>query len=215
MEITYFGHSSFKIKGKSAVVVTDPFEPGSIGLKFPKHIEADIVTVSHTHPDHSATKEVEGSPYVLHSPGEYEIKGIGVVGIASFHDNTNGSERGKNTIFRYELEGISLVHLGDVGHVLSSSQVDDLDGVNILFIPVGGMSTINAAQAVQIVRDIEPDIVVPMHYGRPELDQKTYGQLSPVANFLKEIGKETVIPQAKLSITKDKIPAEMQVVVLE
>ncbi len=215
MEITYFGHSSFRLKGKSAVVVTDPFESGSLGLKFPKHVEADILTVSHAHPDHSATKEVEGSPYILHGPGEYEIKGVGVVGLASFHDDSNGSVRGKNTIFRYELEGLSLVHLGDVGHVLSSAQVDDLDGVNVLFVPVGGMSTITAAQAVQIVRDIEPDIVIPMHYGRPELDQKIYGGLSPVTEFLKEIGKEAVVPQAKLSITKDKLPAEMQVVVLE
>lgn len=215
MEITYLGHSSFRIKGKSAVLVTDPYNSEKVGLKFPKHVEADVVTVSHEHPDHNAAADVEGSPYILHGPGEYEIKGIGVVGLPSFHDADNGTSRGKNTIYRYDFEGLSIVHLGDLGHMLSSAQVDDLDTVNILFVPVGGVSTINAEQAVQVINDIEPDIVIPMHYGRAELDQSVYGALTPVSEFLKAIGKSDVIPQAKLSITKDKLPAEMQVIVLE
>ena len=215
MEITYLGHSSFRIKGKSAVLVTDPFSSEKVGLKFPKHVEADIVTVSHEHPDHNDAAVVEGTPYVVHGPGEYEIKGVGVVGIPTFHDAENGQTRGKNTVYRYDFEGLSIVHLGDLGHLLSSAQVDDLDTVNILFVPVGGVSTINAEQAVQVINDIEPDIVIPMHYGRPELDQATYGAMTPVSEFLKAIGKVDVVPQAKLSITKDKLPAEMQVIVLE
>ncbi len=215
MEITYLGHSSFRIKGKSAVLVTDPFSSEKVGLKFPKHVEADIVTVSHEHPDHNDAAVVEGTPYVVHGPGEYEIKGVGVVGISTFHDAENGQTRGKNAVYRYDFEGLSIVHLGDLGHLLSSSQVDDLDTVNILFVPVGGVSTINAEQAVQVINDIEPDIVIPMHYGRPELDQATYGAMTPVSEFLKAIGKVDVVPQAKLSITKDKLPAEMQVIVLE
>lgn len=215
MEITYLGHSSFRIKGKSAVVVTDPYASDTVGLKFPKHVEADVVTVSHEHPDHNAASDIEGSPYILHGPGEYEIKGVGVVGLPSFHDADNGATRGKNTIYRYDFEGLSIVHLGDLGHMLSSTQVDDLDTVNILFIPVGGVYTINAEQAVQVINDIEPDIVIPMHYGRPELDQAAYGAMTPVSEFLKAIGKSEVVPQAKLSITKDKLPAEMQVIVLE
>ena len=215
MEITYLGHSSFRVKGKSAVLVTDPFNSEKVGLKFPKHVEADIVTVSHEHPDHNDSSVIEGSPYIVHGPGEYEIKGIGVVGIPTFHDAESGQTRGKNTVYRYDFEGLSIVHLGDLGHLLSSAQVDELDTVNILFVPVGGVYTINAEQAVQVINDIEPDIVIPMHYGRPELDQAAYGAMTPVSDFLKAIGKDAVTAQSKLSITKDKLPAEMQVIVLE
>jgi L-ascorbate metabolism protein UlaG (beta-lactamase superfamily) len=214
MDITYLGHSSFRIRGKSATVVTDPFD-NSVGLKFPKKVEADIVTLSHDHEDHNAVSQLEGSPFVVRGAGEYEVKGVGIVGVSVFHDEKKGEERGRNTIYRIEVDGVSIVHLGDLGHTLTSSQVDDLDGVNILLVPTGGIYTIDASQAVQVVNDIEPSIVIPMHYGRTELNQKVFGQLQPVSDFLKEIGKADVVPQAKLTVTKDKLPAEMQVVVLE
>ncbi|HUD18917.1 MAG TPA: MBL fold metallo-hydrolase [Patescibacteria group bacterium] len=215
MDITYFGQSSFRLRGKSATVVIDPFDPGAVGLKFPKHTEADIVTVSHDHKDHNAVSEVEGSPFVVNGPGEYEIKGVGVVGMSVFHDDQKGAVRGKNTIYRIEIDGLSIVHLGDLGHTLSSEQVDELDGVNILLVPVGGFYTIDAARAVQIIRDIEPSIVIPMHYKTEGLNPKLGDVLAPLSVFMKEIGKEGIVPQPKLSITKDKLPAEMQVVVLE
>lgn len=215
MDITYLGHSSFKIRGKNAIVVTDPFASEEVGLKFPKHIEADIVTVSHGHGDHNATSAVEGTPHVVAGPGEYEIKGVGVVGVSVYHDDEKGTKRGRNTIYRIEIDGVSIVHLGDLGHVLSSAQVDELDGVNILLVPVGGVYTITPQQAAQVIADIDPAIVIPMHYGRPELNQKAFGELSPLAVFLKEMGKEGLTPVPKLAITKDKLPAEMQLVVLE
>ena len=214
MDITYLGHSSFKLRGKGATVVTDPYDSAMVGLKFPKHIEGDIVTVSHNHEDHNAVSQVEGTPYVVKGPGEYEIKGVGVVGLPVFHDDVQGASRGKNTIYRIEIDGVAIVHLGDVGHALTSGQVDSLDGVDVLFVPVGGIYTIDAGQAVAIIHEVEPSIVIPMHYGRPELNQKSFGELAPLATFLKEIGKEGQ-PQAKFSITKDKIPEELQVVVLE
>ncbi|KKU86228.1 MAG: Zn-dependent hydrolase of the beta-lactamase fold-like protein [Candidatus Gottesmanbacteria bacterium GW2011_GWA2_47_9] len=176
MDITYLGHSSFKLRGKNATVVTDSYDPAMVGLKFPKHIEADIVTVSHDHQDHNA---------------------------------------GKNTMYRIELDGVAIVHLGDIGDTLTSAQVDNLDGVDVLFIPVGGVYTIDATKAVAIIHEVEPSIVVPMHYGRPELNQKAFGELAPVAAFLKEIGKEGLTAVSKLALTKDKIPEEMQVVVFE
>lgn len=213
MDITYLGHSSFRIRGKNANVVTDPYDSDMVGLKFPKHIEADVVTISHNHKDHSAVDQLDGNPYVLNGPGEYEVKGVGVVGHTTFHDEEKGATRGRNIIFRIEIDGVSIVHLGDLGHVLSSDQVDELDGVGILLVPVGGLFTIDAAKAVTVINEIEPSIVIPMHYGRPELNQKNFSGLAAVAEFLKAIGKE-VVPQAKLSITKDKMPAEMQVVVL-
>ena len=215
MDITFLGHSSFRIRGKAATVVTDPYDSAMVGLKFPKHIEADIVTVSHAHPDHNAVSAVEGSPFVVHGAGEYEIKGVGIVGMPVFHDNEKGAARGGNIIYRMEIDGVSIVHLGDLGHPLSSAQVDELDGVNVLLVPVGGIFTIDASVAVQMVNDIEPSIVIPMHYGRPDMDQKAFGELTSVSTFLKEIGKADVVPQPKLSITKDKLPPEMQVVVLE
>lgn len=214
MDITSLGHASFRIRGKNATVVTDPYDPTLVGMKFPKHVEADIVTVSHEHTDHSSVAQVEGNPFVIKGPGEYEVKGVGVVGLSAFHDDQKGASRGRNTIYRIEIDGIAIVHLGDLGHTLSTSEIDELDGVNILMTPVGGVYSLTPAQAVAVVNEIEPEIVIPMHYGRPELNQKEFGGLSPVSAFLKEIGKEAT-PQLKLSITKDKLPAEMQVVILE
>src|SRR3989344_1723180 len=215
MDITYLGHSSFKLRGKNATVVTDSYDPAMVGLKFPKHIEADIVTVSHDHQDHNAISQLEGAPYVVHGPGEYEIKSVGIVGVSVFHDDAKGEVRGKNTMYRIELDGVAIVHLGDIGDTLTSAQVDNLDGVDVLFIPVGGVYTIDATKAVAIIHEVGPSIVVPMHYGRPELNQKAFGELAPVAAFLKEIGKEGLTAVSKLALTKDKIPEEMQVVVFE
>lgn len=214
MDIVYLGHSSFKLRGKQASVVTDPFGP-MVGLPYPKHTTADIVTVSHDHEDHNAAGIVEGNPFVVRGPGEYEVKGVGIVGVGVYHDDTGGSERGKNTIYRIELDGISVVHLGDLGHELSSAQVDSLDGVDILLIPVGGFYTIDAASAAKVVGEIEPRIVIPMHYLTAGLDQKAFGSLAVVEAFLKEMGKADVVPQPKLTISKDKMPEEMQVVVLQ
>jgi L-ascorbate metabolism protein UlaG (beta-lactamase superfamily) len=215
MDITYLGHSSFKIRGKTATVITDPYDATAVGLKFPKHVEGDIVTVSHDHGDHNEVSAVEGNPFIIHGPGEYEIKGIGVVGFPVFHDDQKGALRGRNTMYRIEVDGVSIVHLGDLGHMLTSDQVDNLDGVNVLMVPVGGLHTIDAATAVHLISEIEPSVVIPMHYGRPELNQKLFSQLSPISLFLKEIGKEGIAPLPKLVLSKDKIPSEMQVVILE
>ena len=215
MEITYLGHSSFKLRGKTVTVVTDPYDGGLVGLKFPKHTSADIVTVSHDHNDHNALTSVEGSPFVVGGPGEYDVKGVGIVGIGVFHDEVRGAKRGKNTIYRIELDAIRIVHLGDLGHTLTSDQVDGLDGVDILLIPVGGIYTIDAKVAAEVVTAIEPSIVIPMHYNREGLDQKMFGTLAPVSTFLKEIGKEGSQAQPKLAITKDKLPQELQVIILQ
>lgn len=215
MDITYFGHSSFRLRGKSADVVTDPYDSSMVGLKFPKNISADIVTVSHEHPDHNAISAVEGSPFIISGSGEYEVKGVAIVGIPSFHDDEKGKARGKNTIYRFEIDGMNIVHLGDLGHLLTAEDVDGLDGVDILLVPVGGFYTIDASTATKVISEIEPSIVIPMHYGRPELIQKSFGELTPLSVFLKEMGKTETTPVLKLSITKDKLPEEMQVVVLQ
>lgn len=210
MDITYLGHASFKIKGKTASVVTDPYSP-EVGMKFPK-AEADIVSVSHSHFDHNSPISVSGEPFVVQGPGEYEVKGVEIVGVDSFHDEKKGEERGKNTIYNFKIDKINVAHLGDLGqNTLSLEQIEELGNVDILLIPVGGHYTIDAANAVKIVAQLEPKIVIPMHYR--DTDNKI-DVLAPVENFLKEMGKEEVEPVNKFSITQDKLPEETQVVVM-
>lgn len=208
MDITSFGQSSFRIKGKTATLVTDPFDSAFTGLKFPKHIEADIVTVSHSHKDHSAVSQIEGNPFIVSGPGEYEIKGVGIVGIPSVHGN---GAKEVNTIYRIEMEDVSIVHLGDLGRMLTTEEVDELDGVDILMIPVGGTYTIDPVMAGKLISEIEPSLIIPMHYSRPGLKF----DLSPVSVFLKEMGQETVTAQPKLLVSKAKLPEQRQIVILE
>ena len=218
MEIFPLGHASFKLKGKAAVVVTDPYDPDMVGLKFPKHTLADVVTVSHAHPDHNfinAVDQGETEMVVISGPGEYEVKGVDILGIAAFHDPNGGKDRGKNTLYRIDIDGISVVHLGDLGHKLTEEQEAAVGSVDVLFIPVGGFYTIDAKMAVEVVTALEPAIVVPMHYQRAELDPQVFQGLASVSLFLKEMGKEGLMPQPKLKVTKDTIPEETQVVVLE
>lgn len=214
MDITPLGLSSFRIRGKSATIVTDPYDSTFVGLKFPKKIEADIVTISHDHKDHNAVSAIEGSPFLVQGAGEYEIKGVSVVGVPSFHDEEKGAARGRNTMYRIEVDGLAILHLGDLGHALTPEEIESLDGVDILMIPVGGVATIDAATAAAIVKEIEPSLVVPMHYQTPGLS-KVFANFSPVSAFLKEMGLEQVPAQPKLTISKDKLPEQMQVVVLE
>ena len=125
MEISFLGHSSFKLKGKTGSVVTDPFDPQMVGLKY-SGVEGDIVTVSHEHDDHNRVSLVKGAKKVISGPGEYEILGISILGFPSFHDDRKGSVRGKNTIYVFEIDGLRLAHLGDLGHALSEELVEDL-----------------------------------------------------------------------------------------
>ena len=213
MDITYIGHASFKLRGKHITIVTDPYKD-TVGLKFPKNITSDIVTISHDHDDHNQADNVGGLPYVIKGPGEYEVKEISVLGVSTFHDAQKGSTRGKNTMYRIEVDGLTILHAGDLGHTLSSEILEDIGNVDILLIPVGGFYTIDAKTAAAVVHDVEPSIVIPMHFGRPELNQEIFAKLTPLDAFLKEMGKEDVAPQPKLSMTKDKLPSELQIVVL-
>jgi L-ascorbate metabolism protein UlaG (beta-lactamase superfamily) len=208
MEITWLGHSCFKLKGKQATVITDPFSPG-IGYTLGK-VSAEIITVSHQHPGHSYIQGVSGEPRVLKGPGEYEAAGVLTVGVHTFHDSEKGAQRGKNTVFVIDVDDVMICHLGDLGHPLTAEQVAEIDGVDVLLIPVGGVSTIDAVQAAQIVRHLEPKIVIPMHY-KTEATKK---ELETVDRFLKEMGVKESVPQPKLLVNKNSLPLTMQVVVL-
>ena len=187
MDISYLGHSSFKIKGKTATVLNDPFDPSMVGIKFPK-TEADIVTVSHHHADHNQLERVEGVKKVISGPGEYEVMGVSFIGIASFHDSDKGENRGKNTIFVLEMDGLRLAHLGDLGEKLSQSQLEEIGDIDVLMIPVGGFFTIGPREASEIIQEIEPYFVIPMHYNCPDLNQSQFGKLSFLDDFLRESG---------------------------
>jgi L-ascorbate metabolism protein UlaG (beta-lactamase superfamily) len=212
MDITYLGHSSFKLKGKTASVITDPFSPEMVGLKYPK-VSADIVTVSHDHKDHNQADLVKDTRMVINTPGEYEIMGISIIGIPTFHDDKKGALRGKNTIFVIEIEDIRVAHLGDLGHVLSEKTIDKIGEVDILLIPIGGEYTINPSQSAQIVRDMEPNIAIPMHYKVDGMDEKTFGKLSDEKSFLAEVGY-MVERTDKLVIKKVSLEEEKKVVVI-
>ncbi|RJR15228.1 hypothetical protein C4579_02880 [Candidatus Microgenomates bacterium] len=218
MDITHLGHASFRLKGKKTAVITDPFDSAMVGIKFPK-VTADIITVSHHHHDHDMVSAVapasDKPPVVFDGPGEYESGGVEVVGIETFHDDKGGSERGKNTVYVIDVDGLYIVHCGDLGHKLTDAQVDMIERADVLMIPVGGHFTIDAKVAAEVVGQLEPSIVIPMHYGTTQLNQKNFSMLAPVSAFLKEMGVENVEPIAKLTVSRDKLPAEMQVVVLE
>lgn len=214
MDITFLGHSAFKIRGKDAVVLTDPFDPKVVGLRYPK-VEADIVTISHKHSDHNFLERVEKAKMVISGPGEYEISSVSIMGVASFHDDRKGELRGKNTIFVFEIDGLRIAHLGDLGHRLGDKILEDIGSVDILMIPVGGIYTIGSRIANEIVRDIEPTITIPMHYKVEGINEEIFGKLEKVDNFLSDIGLP-VEKIDKLSIKKVALSEEdKKVVVLE
>ena len=208
MDITWLGHSCFKIKGADATLVIDPFSPET-GYDLGQQ-EAQIVTLSHDRPGHSNAAAVGGDPKVLRGPGEYEIGGVLVLGIATFHDDTEGGEQGKNTVFIYEIDDITICHLGDIGHLMTTDQLEDVDEIDVLMIPVGGVTTLNAAQAAEQVRKLEPKIVIPMHYATPGHD----AHLEPVDKFLAEFGARETEPQNKLVVTRNNLPDTTKVVLL-
>lgn len=169
MNISYYGHSCFKITTKpygrateDVVIFIDPFDR-SIGLRPPQG-HADIVFISHNHYDHNNASALKDDPIIINLPGEYSVKGINAIGINSFHDTKNGAEKGLNTIFILETEEMRICHLGDLGCDLDTKQLEEIDGIDILFVPIGGKYTLDGKSAAELVKKIEPKIVIPMHY---------------------------------------------------
>ncbi len=202
------GHSCFRIKSSQAVIITDPFPP-DIGYTLGKQT-ADIVTVSHPHTSHSYDKGITGEHRLVKGPGEYEISGVLILGISTYHDSVKGQSRGKNTVYLMEVDGVAICHLGDIGHVLGDETIEEMGNVDILLVPVGGVSTINAAMAAEIIRKLEPKVVIPMHYKTPQ----TSRDLEPLDDFLKEMGQAQVEPRPRFNFSRTNLPLSTQVVVL-
>lgn len=216
MHIIWHGQSCFEIiasrqKGEQVKIALDPFSE-EIGLDLPK-LEPDILLITHDHHDHNNIKGVGGSPFLISGPGEYERKEIFIQGINSYHDEKEGKERGQNTVYTIEVEEMRLCHLGDFCQKeLTSEQLEKIGEVDILMVPIGGTFTLDAKGASKVISQIEPRIVIPMHYYLPKLKIKIDG-LEP---FLKEMGRKTVTPEPKLLIKKkDLTTEETKIVVLQ
>ena len=216
MDISYVGHSCFKLKTSKATVVTDPYDK-SVGFVLPK-LSADVVTISHDHADHNNSRVVGASsrrkkPFVIDSPGEYDIGGVSVFGVSGYHDDKKGELRGKNIMYSIVLDEISVAHMGDLGHTLTNRQVEELNGVDVLICPVGGHYTIDPKLVSEVVGQLDPSYFIPMHYKTNMHDAKTFAELIEVQDFLKIVGSE-LKTMDKLSVSKGSLPEETEFVVL-
>lgn len=209
MEIIWLGHSCFRIKGKDLTILTDPFDRSS-GYSLGK-VTADVVTVSHQAPDHSNVAGVGGNPKVVDGPGEYEIGGVLITGVAT--QRGEGREEGKlrNTAYLIEIDDLTVCHLGDLGHILTPQQVEQMNSADVLMIPVGGGNTISASEAAEVVSQIEPRIVIPMHFKT----DATSLPLDSVNKFLREVGMPDLKPQPKLIVNRGSLPEETTVILLD
>jgi L-ascorbate metabolism protein UlaG (beta-lactamase superfamily) len=211
MEIIWYGHSCFRIKDRNSTVVTDPYDK-SLGLALPRP-RADIVTVSNPAPHHNHTAGVKGEFKVVNGPGEYEINGTFINGIRMIDTKNQGNsiDRPENNVFVFYMENMTICHMGDLTHVPSQSQIDEMGNIDILMIPVAGKRALSAGQAAEVISLIEPHIIIPMHYQLPGLTVS----LEPVSKFLKEMGAAKIDPVANLKITQSQLPEETQIVLLE
>ena len=205
MEIDWFGHACFRLRGREGTLVTDPYSK-EIGLSFPRP-RGDVVTISHHHPGHAYADGVKGEPRVLDGPGEYEVKNIFVTGIQTAHDKRGGRDRGTNIVYSIEMDGLTICHLGDLGHVPTQPQAEAFGDVNILLVPVGGVSTIGGVEAAEIVALLEPQVVIPMHYQLADLAFK----LESTAKFLKEMELKTPDVVSSFKVSADSLPKETQI----
>ena len=210
MEITWYGQTCFRLSERGlATVVTDPYPP-DVGLAFPRP-RANVVTVSHDDSKCRYTKGVRGPFKLLDGPGEYEIGGVFITGIATFADGKRGALRGLNTVFTFDFNGLTVCHLGRLGHVPTQSQVEGLGAVNVLLVPVGDGGSLTPARASEVISLFEPGLVIPMYY-------KVRGlkiSLGTLGRFLKEMGLEKADSQEVLKVSRASLSEETQVVVLK
>ena len=214
MKIQWMGHASFLLTSSDGTkVLTDPYESGGFGgaVGYREiNVPVDLVTVSHDHGDHNHVKGL-GDPKVIAGVGTRSERGIQFVGIASFHDQREGKDRGSNTVFCWEMDGISVCHLGDLGDALLPAQVAEIGKVDVLFMPVGGFYTIDAAQAAAVVNQLKPALVVPMHFKTEVLNFPVAG----VKDFTRLCKKVRFLESSEFEISKESLPQETEVWVLK
>ena len=212
MKITWLGHAAFLLETQGLKIVTDPYDHNDDRIGYgPITTPVNIVTISHDHADHNYAKDLRGNPQTVKGSGTSEVKGITFTGVETHHDPTTGSQRGGNTIFVIRAEGMNLCHLGDLGHTLSRDKIEAIGPVDILLIPVGGFYTIDAAEATKVMEDLNPKLVIPMHFKTGVLDFPITG----VDAFLE--GKSNVRHQgsSEIEVIKETLPETREIVVLE
>ena len=214
MDLTWLGHACFRLRGRDVTILTDPFEGDDWGYP-PLNTAADVVTVSNPHPHHAGLSGVTGRPRVLRGPGEYEIGGALIWGVRTpRRAQEDGQTSDRNTAYVIELEELTICHLGDLADPgLTAEQLTRIKDSAVLLVPVGGHCTINAAQAAEVVAQIEPKIIVPMHYATDETRGRL--ELDEIGRFCREMGSTDVAPRARLTITAATLPSEPTVVLLE
>jgi len=212
LEISFVGHSCFRLRGRDASVVIDPYGKG-IGLTtlVPSRFSADVLAITHDHPGHNNAAMVGGDPKVINGPGEYEVKGVSVQGVSAFHDDEGGARLGRVTMYAITIDEVVVAHLGDLGHGLSEAQQSQLGTIDVLLLPVGGGNSLSATAAAAVVNQLEPKVVVPMHYRLPGLKQ----ELDDPQHFAAEMGIEAIEFQPKLSLNSRPGNDDMKVVFLE
>lgn len=214
MDITWLGHACFRLRGRDVAILTDPYEGTDWGYP-PLSVAASVVTVSNSHPHHAGLSAVEGQKRVLHGPGEYEIGGALIWGVRTkSRTAADAPPAAKNTAYVIQLEELTVCHLGDLASSpLSTEELERIKDSDVLLVPVGGHCTINATQAAEVVAQIEPKIIVPMHYATD--DTRGYLELDEVERFCRELGASEASPRARLSVTPSSLPSEPTVVLLE
>ncbi len=209
LQIKWLGHAAFLITSSTGIkIITDPYAPSARLLYGEIEESANIVTVSHDHGDHNNVAAVSGNPTVVR--GTTEVKGIEFEGIPTFHDDSQGKERGNNTIICFEVDGVRICHLGDLGHSLSDEQVDAIGKVDILLIPVGGHFTIDAALANHTSDQLKPSVVIPMHY---KTDKSSGLPIAGVDEFLKGKTDVILLDTSEMEFKAGQLPATTQVMV--
>jgi len=212
MEITWYGHSCFRITERNlATVVTDPYDYRAVGFSSLK-LKADIVTVSHKAPGHDYLAAVKGDPYQITGPGEFEVGGVFITGVQTNGHSKKNVDEPRNTLYLIDYNGVNVLHLGAMNRVPTQTEVEDLGPVNVALVPIGGGTGLNAAKAAEVISMLEPNIVIPMHYAAP----KSTIKLDTLGRFLKEMGLSEISAQPSYKATSvNSLPEETQVIVLE
>lgn len=207
MQIKYLGHSSFLIKSRDVKILTDPFNSKMVGLPFVKQ-DVDIVTISHHHEDHSDTSSLSDKFTMIDWPGEFEIKGVRIFGYRNYHDKEKGAKRGEVVIYKYEIEGVSVAHCGDLGCLPDSNFIDSMGNIDVLMVPIGGTYTLDPEEAIKFTKKIDPFVVMPMHYKVDGMNMDNFGHLATLDDFLTDIEFEVDSVDGVYKVSKEDLRAD-------
>lgn len=215
MKVKWYGHASFLITSEEGLkIITDPYEPGGFGgaIGYGKIPDAaDIVLVSHDHADHNHVEGLPGKPQIIQGAGFHRAKDLEIRGIPAYHDERKGAERGENTIFCFTLDGLRVCHLGDLGHVPTEQEAQQIGPVDLLLMPIGGVYTINPSQATQTAQKLNPRVIIPVHFKTPRCGFP----VAKVEEYTKGKSSVKALKSSELEMKKEALPKATEIIVLE